>query len=329
MRNVTLKQLRTFAAVVRNGTMVSAAQQLSVTPPAVTIQMRLLEESIGMPLIERSADGVRPTAAGREVLTLAARIDQLMAECAHEIGALRGLEGGEVHVGVVSTAKYFAPRALAAFARSHPKVELKLVIGNREDIVAALSEYRVDFVIMGRSPEHLDCEQDLIGDNPHIIIAPPGHPLARRTAIPLAAFADELFLVREKGSGTRNLMERHFGQAGLELRIGMEIASNETIKQAVMAGLGIAFLSAHTVASELGDGRLVALDAEGLPLLRTWYLVKHRERRLLPAAKALREFLAEQGGRYLPQVPQAAAPAADPAAPPKRARRGRSSRAGA
>ena len=303
MRNVTLKQLRTFATVARSPTMVAAAQALNVTPPAVTIQMQLLEESIGLPLLERTQRGHQVTAAGREVLTAAARIDQILAECAIGLEALRGLGTGSVTVGVVSTAKYFAPKALAAFAKAHPGVEVRLVIGNRGEIVEALEQYRVDVAIMGRPPETLELDRDVIGANPHIIIAAPGHPLAGRRAVPIAALAEETFLVREQGSGTRTLMERRLAEANVTPKIGMEIGSNETIKQAVMAGLGIAFISAHTVAVEIADGRLAPLDVEGLPITRQWFVVKRSDRRLLPAAAALHAFIATDGVRFLPQVP--------------------------
>jgi len=303
MRNVTLKQLKTFATVARSTTMVAAAQELHVTPPAVTIQMQLLEESVGLPLLERTQRGHKVTAAGREVLTAAARIEQILAECANGLEALRGLATGTATVGVVSTAKYFAPMALAAFARAHPALEVRLVIGNREEIIEALEQYRVDIAIMGRPPEDLELDRDLLGANPHIVVAAPDHPLADQRNIPITALATENFLVRERGSGTRTLMERLLAEANITPKIGMEIASNETIKQAVMAGLGIAFISAHTVAVEIGDRRLISLDVAGLPVMRQWFLVKRTDRRLLPAAAALHSFLATDGVRFLPQMP--------------------------
>lgn len=296
MRNVTLKQLRTFATVARSPTMVAAAQALNVTPPAVTIQMQLLEESIGLPLLERTQRGHQVTAAGREVLTAAARIDQILAECAIGLEALRGLGTGSVTVGVVSTAKYFAPKALAAFAKAHPGVEVRLVIGNRGEIVEALEQYRVDVAIMGRPPETLELDRDVIGANPHIIIAAPGHPLAGRRAVPIAALAEETFLVREQGSGTRTLMERRLAEANVTPKIGMEIGSNETIKQAVMAGMGLAFLSLRTVRHELASGRLVLVDVQGLPIERHWYVTHREGKRLSPAAQAFRQFLIDEAG---------------------------------
>lgn len=303
MRNTTLKQLRTFATVARSRTLAAAADTLAITPPAVTIQLRLLEETIGLPLLERTTRGHQLTAAGQEVLAAAERIDETLTACDAGLAQLSGLAGGTSTLGVVSTAQYFAPYALAAFARAHPALDVRLIIGNRHEIIDALEHFRIDIAIMGRPPDTLDVEAHELGPNPHIIIAAPGHHLAGAHALPLAALERETFLVREKGSGTRTLMEHRLAEAGVAPRIGMEIASNETIKQGVMAGLGIAFLSAHTVAAEIAEGRLVALDIEGLPVMRAWFLVANAERRPLPAATALRTFLASEGPSFLPRVP--------------------------
>jgi LysR family transcriptional regulator for metE and metH len=239
MRRVTLKQLRGLAAVIRTGTVSGAAQALNVTPPAITLQMRQLEEAAGMPLVERTDAGLRATDGGREVLATATRIEAALTDCGEALEALSGIDGGRVSVGVISTAKYFARRARAAFAKAHPKVEMRLQVGNRQDMIAALRHYDLDFAITGRPPEDFEVEKALIGDHPHIVIGPPDHVLARRKRIALSDLADETFLLREQGSGTRFLMQRLFSEAGLNPNLGMEIGSNETIKQAVMAGLGI------------------------------------------------------------------------------------------
>jgi DNA-binding transcriptional LysR family regulator len=269
--------------------------------------MRELEQRAGMPLVERTATGIVPTEAGQEVIRAAQRIELTLAECADALAALRGLEGGHVSIGVVSTAKYFAPQALGAFARANPSIEMRLEVGNRAAIVAALAANTLDLALTGRPPEELAVEKAVIGEHPHLIIAKPDHPLAGRRRVAPALLGEETFVVRESGSGTRNLMERFFAQASITPRIGMEISSNETIKQAVMAGLGIAFLSAHTVAAELADGRLVALDILGMPVVRQWFIVHLARRRLLPAAAALRQFLIDEGRTFLPTVEAAAA----------------------
>ncbi len=299
----TLKQLRTFATVARSRTLAAAADSLGITPPAVTIQLRLLEDGVGLPLLERSAAGHRLTAAGQEVLEAASRIDHALVQCDTAIQQLKGLERGSATLGVISPAQYFAPAMLAAFRRSSPQIDLGLVIGNRADMIAALGAHTVDFVIMGQPPDALEVESHLLGDNPHVIVAPRGHALAARRQLPLAAVAKEPFLVRERGSGTRQLMESRLAEAGIRLNVAMEISNTETIKQAVMAGLGLAFVSAHTVASEVTDGRLVMLDVVGLPIMRQWHLVRNVERRLLPAAEQFRAFLVAELPRLLPVVP--------------------------
>jgi DNA-binding transcriptional LysR family regulator len=302
VRRVTLKQLRALAAVVRTGTVTGAAEQLALTPPAVSLQLKQLEETAGVALVERTGQGTRPTDAGREVLAALVLIETALGDCAAAIEALRGIDSGRVAVGVTSTAKYFAPRALAAYKRAHPKVELRLLVGNRSDTVAALEGFEVDLAIMGRPPEHFALERAVIGDHPHVILASPEHPLARRKGVALAELAAETFLMREAGSGTRTLAERLFAQAGVDPSVGMEISSNETIKQAVMAGMGIAFLSAHTAAAEIDDGRLAIVDVTGLPAVRQWFVVRRREKRLLPAGQALWDHLATSGAGFLPVV---------------------------
>ncbi|MCS0495829.1 LysR family transcriptional regulator [Ancylobacter mangrovi] len=309
MRNATLKQLRAVAAIVETGTVTAAAKRLNVTPPAVTMQVQQLEEHLGLPLLDRAGDRFQPSAAGREVLAAVARIEQAMADCGAALDAMRGLRAGRVDVGLVSTAKYFAPAALGAFARTHPGIDVSLTVGNREEMIAALRSDAIDVAIMGRPPLDIEVDKTLIGDHPHLMIAPVDHPLVGRRVAP-SALANASFLSREPGSGTRGLMERFFQESGIEPRIAMEIGSNETIKQAVMAGLGLAFISSHTIAAEVADGRLAILDIEGLPVVRQWFVVKRTAKRLTPPAAALAEFLGRRGSEFLPGVsPAAPAPA--------------------
>ncbi|HTW27208.1 MAG TPA: LysR family transcriptional regulator [Acetobacteraceae bacterium] len=301
MRNVTLRQLRVLNAVARNGTVTAAAEALALSPPAVTMQLQQLRDVAGVPLVERSRAGMVLTAAGREVLDCATKIEALLRECTASLAAMAGAEKGSLHVGVISTAKYFAPHALAAFARAHPGIDLALSVGLRDEIIEGLRHYDLDLAVMGRAPEGLEIEASEIGEHPHVIVARHDHPLARRRRLTLADLAGETFLVRERGSGTRGLMERSFAAAGVSPKIGMQIGSNETIKQGVLAGLGITFLSAHTIDAEVASHRLVVLDVQGLPIIRTWYVMHLRERALMPAALLLRDFLTSEGRRYLPR----------------------------
>ncbi len=301
--HVTRRQLRAFVAVAESGSISQAAQILGVTPPAVSLQMRQLEAAAGLPLLDRGKGGMRPTDAGLIILRAAGAVEGSMAACAEELAAVAGVERGRVAVGVISTAKYFAPRALAMFSREHPGVDIRLVVGNRDVVVTALREFTIDFAVAGQPPEDMAMDRVAIGNNPHIIIGPPDHPLAEKHRIPLARFAGETFLLREEGSGTRAVMERLFSESGLSPHIGMEIGSDETIKQAVMAGLGVALISAHTVAAELEDGRLIAFDVPGLPIVRQWFVTRRTERQLLPAAQALWEFFERRSADYLPAAP--------------------------
>lgn len=323
---VSLKQLRVLKAVAAGGSFSKASQLLNVTPPAVTLQMKLLEQAVTMPLVERANRKLRLTDAGRQVLEAAHRIEATLGECAEALQSLSGAERGGVAVGVISTAKYFAPRALAVFTKAHPGIDMRLTIGNRKKTITALENYDLDLTIMGRPPDSFEVESAVIGDHPHIIIAPPDHPLARDYALlprrsadqtagrttghptgrskslSVLQLASETFLLREDGSGTRALMQRLFAKQGLDPGLGLQIGSNETIKQAVMAGLGIALISAHTVAAELSDGRLVALNVASMPLVRKWYVVRRRDKRLLPAAQSLWDFLAACGRDFLPRT---------------------------
>jgi len=316
MRNVSLKQMRMLAAVVRHGSVTAAAQAIGVSAPAVTMQLRQMQDEVGLALIERRQGGMLPTAAGLEVAHAVARIEAVLDECRATLAGYTGATRGDVSVGVVSTAKYFAPRALAAFSRAHPDVALRVVVGNRGEMLAGLDDFDLDLVVMGRPPEDAAMEMAVIGEHPHVIIASPAHRLAPRRAMALAALAGETFLLREPGSGTRMLMQRLFGADGMPAR-RIEMGTNETIKQAVMAEMGIALLSAHTIAAEVEAGRIAVLDVQGLPMMRRWYVVKRQDKRLLPAARALWDDLVRDGAGFLPGLPGALG------APPRMARRAR------
>ena len=301
-RELTIRQLRALAAVQKHRSVTAAAKQLHLTQPAVTLQLRNLQALAGLPLIQRTSDGMLLTDAGREVLALSERIEAAIADCETSIEMMAGKTAGRIAIGAVSTAKYFVPFAISGFSRLYPDVEVTLSIGNRQEIGNALRGYDLDIAIMGRPPVGIDMEVQLIGDHPHVIIAPTGHPLARKSRLKLAELADQTFLTREPGSGTRGLMEQLFEAGHVVPKIGMAMSSNETIKQAVIAGLGIAFISAHTVATELDERRLVTLDVDGLPVVRQWFVVARRDKVLLPPAQAMLDFLGAKGAQFLPRT---------------------------
>jgi DNA-binding transcriptional LysR family regulator len=293
MRNVTLRQLRVFEAVAHCLSFSRAAQALHLTQPAVSMQIKQLEERAGLPLFEQIGKKIFLTEAGRELAHFSRNITQQLLEAGEALAELKDASRGKLHLTIISTAKYFAPKFIARFCRAHPGVTLKLDVCNRETLLARLSRNETDLVIMGHPPQDMDLTLEPFAPNPHVIIAPPEHPLARERRIPLKRVAAETFLVREPGSGTRRLMERVFGAHGLAVNATMEIGSDETIKQAVMAGMGIGFLSSHTVQLELQARRLVTLDVAGFPVIRNWYLVHRRDKRLSPVARAFKQFLLE------------------------------------
>jgi LysR family transcriptional regulator, low CO2-responsive transcriptional regulator len=302
VRELTLRQLRALAAVQKHRSVTSAARQLNLTQPAVTLQLRNLQALAGLPLIQRSSDGMLLTDAGREVLALSERIEAAIASCETSLDMIAGKTAGRISIGAVSTAKYFVPFAISGFSKAYPNVDVALSIGNRQEIGMALRGYDLDIAIMGRPPVDIPMNTHLIGDHPHVIIAPTNHRLARKPRLKLNELANETFLTREPGSGTRGLMEQLFESGSVRPKIGMAMSSNETIKQAVIAGLGIAFISAHTVAAELDERRLVTLDVVGLPVVRQWFVLSRKDKVLLPPAQAMLDYLSAKGAQFLPRT---------------------------
>jgi LysR family transcriptional regulator, low CO2-responsive transcriptional regulator len=301
-RDLTIRQLRALAAVHTAGSITGAANRLNLTQPAVTLQLRNLQELAGLPLIQRTSEGVSLTDAGRDVLKLVERIEAVLLDCEQSLDMIAGRSGGRVSMGAVSTAKYFVPFAIAAFSQRFPKIDVTLRIGNREDIRDALRGYDLDIAVMGQPPPDVEVEMRPLGKHPHVIVAAADHPLAGKKRLAASDLVSETFITRENGSGTRMLMEQFFQKHRIAPKIGMAMDSNETIKQAVMAGLGIAFISQHTVFHELEEGRLVVLKVAGLPVMRQWHAIRRADKILLPPAQAMLEFLGKEGFRYLPNT---------------------------
>ena len=302
MRNVTLRQMRVFAAVARHLSFTRAAQELHLTQPAVSQQVSLLEQEVGMPLFERIGRRIRLAPAGTELLRYATQVTELLREAGETLAAMQGLKRGVLKLGAVSTAKYFAPTLLSAFTPAYPEVTIKFTVANREEIVKLLGANELDLVIMGRPPRELDTTAEPFARHPFVIIASPEHPLVRRRRIALRSLMRESFIIRERGSGTRASMEHVFRERAVPFRATMEVSSNETIKQAVMAGMGLSFISAHTIGLEAGAGKLAILDVAGLPIVRDWYVIHLREKILSPIAAAFRAYLLENGARVILQT---------------------------
>jgi len=300
-RAITFAQLQTLIAIAEAGSLVAAAHGLNMTPAALTARVKGLEEAAGVALFARTPLGLKLNAAGEAALVHVAAVERAVREMLEAMDDLSHGRGGRLAVAVVSTAKYFAPRLIAAFVAEHPKLELRFLVGNRDETMALLRAREADVALAGRPPADLAVEKALIGPHPYVIIAPPGHRLTARAGLKREALAGEAFLFREAGSGTRSLFDYFLGDMGVrQAQPGIELGSNETIKQAVMAGLGIALISAHTIAAEIADGRLVTLDIEGLPIVRQWFVVHRADRALSPAALAFQDFARRRGAEFLP-----------------------------
>lgn len=287
----TLRQLTVFEAVARHLSFRRAAEELHLSQPAVSMQIKQLESNVDLPLFDHVGKRVFLTEAGEEMYHYSRSIAELLAEAGEVMEELKGARRGRLALSVASTVNYFAPTLLGTFCKRFPDITIRLDVTNRMTLLRQLEDNITDLVIMGQPPESHDLEAGIILDNPLVIIAPPDHPLAGEKNIPLARMAEETFVVRERGSGTRGATERFFQEHGIPLNKGMEIASNEAIKQSVQAGLGLGLLSRDTLAMELALNKLVILDVEGLPIVRQWYVMHRRGKRLSPVARAFKQFL--------------------------------------
>ena len=295
IQHVSLRQLRVFEAAAANRSFSKAAQLLHLTQPGVSMHIKELEADAGLPLFERIGKKLYVTEAGQELLTRAREILRSLKDAEDALDGLKGLRRGRINLAVVSTAKYFVPQLLARFGRGFPELEIRLAVNNRNSVIEQLVANEVDLAIMGRSPQALDTVAEPFAQNPHVIIAAPGHPLATQRRIPIERAAGETFIVREPGSGTRLAMQHFFDERQLTCRVAMEMASNETIKQAVMAGMGVSFISRHTIDLELQTQRLVVLDVIGTPVIRQWHVAHLANKRLSPTAAAFKQFVLTQG----------------------------------
>jgi len=301
MRNATLRQLKVFETAARHLSFSRAADELHLSQPAVSAQIRELEEHAGLPLFERLGRGLHLTAAGREMVVQSRTILDQFRDAEEAMDRLKGVAGGTLSVAVISAGDYFFPRLLAVFAARHAGVKLDLSVHNREGLLRCIDENLADLAVMVRPPADEDITAEPFAPHRYVIVAPPDHPLAGRQGIPLEEVLTYRFVVREQGSDTINAMREAFGPAFAELDFAMEIASSETIKQAVIAGLGLSFLSEHAVALERSIGRLAVLDVAGFPSTGSWYVIQRRTKRLPPAAAAFRAFLLAEGARLIGQ----------------------------
>jgi DNA-binding transcriptional LysR family regulator len=302
MKNATLRQLKVFEAVARHLSFSRAADELHLTQPAVSTQVRKLEEHAGNTLFEQFGKKVYLTAAGAELLQISRQIIQQFEAAEQTMAQFQGVAGGKLNVGVISAGDYFFPRLLVEFASRFPGVTLNFTVHNREGLLGHIDQNLTDLAIMVRPPSDMDTTHVAFAPHPYVIVAAPTHALVGRQAIPMAELLAQPFVVRERGSDTAKSMEEGFGPAFAGMRVAMEIRSTETIKQAVIAGMGLSFLSAHTISQELRAGSLAVLDVQGFPLMQHWYVVHRRTKRLPPVAQAFKDFLLSDGAALIAQI---------------------------
>jgi len=293
LKNATFRQLRFFNAVARHLSFAKAAVAMHVSAPAVTMQIKDLEAEIGMPLFERQGRKVSLTTTGEYMLVYSRKMLALLKDAEDAAARLQRIETGTLTIGLVGTTTYFIPALLNQFLKEHEGIELKLMVGNRSELVQCLQNSEVDIAIMGKAPDELPTRAEPFAANPLVFVASPEHPLAGEMGLRAEDLRQQAFIVREPGSGTRSAMESFFTQARLQPRYSMELQSNDAIKQAVMANLGLGFLSLHTIALELQTKKLCVLPVTGAPLVRAWNVVHPLSKLLSPAAEAFRYFVLE------------------------------------
>jgi DNA-binding transcriptional LysR family regulator len=297
IRRLTLRQLKVFETVARLSGFNRAAKELHLAQPTVSLQVRQLADIIGMPLYEQVGRKIYITEAGALVCAAAESVSGAFERLEMQLAELKGLKTGRLKVAVVTTAKYFIPRLLGPFTRHHPGIDITMDVGNRSEIVARLSRNEDDLYIMGMPPSGMDIERHSFVENPIVAIAPRGHPLAGHGRVRLARLAQEPFLLREQGSGTRMAAERFLKSHRVKLMVRMELGSNEAIKQAVAGGLGLSLLSLHALKNELARKEFVLLDVEELPIRRSWYIVHRKGKELSIVARTFFDYLKEEGVR--------------------------------
>ena len=297
MRHATLHQLRIFEAIARRKNFTRAAEELFLTQPTVSAQIKQLTDIVGMPLFEQIGKRIFLTVAGEALYKTGRNIFEQLALFEMSVADMQGLKKGSLRIATVSTTKYFMPRFLGPFCHRYPGIDVSMQVMNRENILERLGENLDDLYVFGQPPENIDVASQAFLTNPLVVVAPRGHPLVGKKKIPLQRLAEERFIMREAGSGTRMATERLFEQHGIPIRVRLELGSNEAIKQAIIAGLGIAVLSAHTLVLDNASGEFNILDVKGFPLRRHWYAVHPAGKQLSIVARAFLDYLLSEGER--------------------------------
>lgn len=302
VRHITLRQLEIFRELVNHMNITRTAEALHLTPSAVSIQMRQLSESAGMALFEQVGKRLYLTDAGRAMALTSRGIFEHLERLEQELAEIQGLERGRLRLGIITAAIYFIPRVLGAFSRAHPGIEVSLYAGNRRAILERIATNQDDLYILGQPPEEMKVTATAFAPNPLIVVTHPDHPLAGKKRVPPQALAEEPFIMRERGSGTRRTCEDFFAGHGVTLNVRMELSNDEAIKQAVVGRLGLAFQPESNVHRELLGGELARIDVRGMPLERQWYVVHPADKKLGPAATAFRDYLIEAMAGVAPLI---------------------------
>ena len=293
--HVTLRQLRVFETVARRGSFTRAAEELHLAQPTVSVQVKQLADAVGLSLFEQIGKKIFLTDAGRQLYATCRQLFEVWSQFEMTLADLKGMKQGRLRLAVVTTAKYFVPRLLGPFLKRFPGIEVALEVANRDSVVKRLVGNEDDLYIMGVPPQNLDVEAHPFLDNPFVVLAPADHALAREKHIAFSRLVKEPLILRERGSGTRTVVERYFADGGHALRARMELGSNEAIKQAVAGGLGITIISQHALTLEPMHGQLVTLDVEGFPIERSWFVVYPRNKQFSVVARTFYEYLKTEG----------------------------------
>ncbi|AFY31240.1 LysR family transcriptional regulator [Calothrix sp. PCC 7507] len=299
MNQATLHQLKVFEAAARHSSFTRAAEELFLTQPTVSMQIKQLTKSVGLPLFEQVGKRLYLTEAGRELFATCRQIFETIAQFEMKVADLKGLKQGQLRLAAITTAKYFIPRLLGPFCQLYPGIEISLQVTNHEGILDRMSNNLDDLYIMSQVPENMDVNCQPFLDNPLVVFAPVNHPLAKEKNIPIQRLAEEPFIMREPGSGTRRAVQSLFDQEGISVKVKLELGSNEAIKQAIAGGLGISVLSLHTLIAESSE--VTILDVEHFPIKRTWYMVHPSGKQLSIVARTYFEYLLDAAKKFIQQ----------------------------
>ena len=299
IRNATLRQLQLFEAIVRLGSFTRAAEELFLTQPTVSMQIKKLTDAIGLPLFEHVGRNVEPTEAGIELYTACSKVFDTLANLEMKFDDLKGMKRGRLRIAGITMAKYLTPEILGEFSRLYPGIDLALKVTNRERVIERMLENKDDLYILGQMTDYeTEVEMHPFSPNPLVVLAPRDHPLVGKKNISLEAIAQEPFIMREPGSGIRDATLRTFAAKGLQPKVRMELGSNEAIKHAIVGGLGLSVLSLHALTLDGADSPVAILDVEGFPIIRQWYIVYPKGKELSLIAKTFLEFTTE----YEPRI---------------------------